>query len=153
MALYRRGTPVERFWPKVDKNGPVPEHRPDLGPCWVWTAMTRAGYGQFRVARHMAAHRFAYELMVGPIPDGYDLDHLCRNRACVRPDHLEPVTRRENLRRGLSGELKTHCRHGHPFTPENRLPAGHGTTKCRICYDIADRDRRHAKGGGSHRTL
>lgn len=94
------------FWAKVDKHGPVPAHRPDLGPCWVWTAARHGkGYGMFSVdrKRKVRAHRFAYEMMVGPIPEGLDLDHLCRNRACVNPEHLEPVTRSVNLKRGNVG--------------------------------------------------
>src|SRR5690349_1913777 len=94
--------PAERFWPKVDKNGPVPIKRPDLGPCWLWTkGCTPAGYGAFSIGhKHMAAHRFAYEVLIGPIRNGLDLDHLCRVRSCVNPSHLEPVTRSINLLRG-----------------------------------------------------
>lgn len=83
-----------RFWAKVDKTE----------TCWLWTAAIRrrSGYGVFsHQARTMLAHRFAYELLVGPIPDGLVIDHLCRVRHCVNPDHLEPVTQRENLRRGM----------------------------------------------------
>ena len=93
----RRGTAEERFWPKVDKTE----------TCWIWIgAIGTGGYGNFwvgpdRLSDRMRAHRFAYESMVGPIPEGLDLDHLCRNRACVNPAHLEPVTRRVNLRRGV----------------------------------------------------
>jgi len=88
----RRLTPDERFWPKVDRGG----------ACWLWTgALYVNGYGAFRGpdGRTIRAHRFAYERVVGPIPEGLDLDHLCRVRACVNPAHLEPVTRAENLRR------------------------------------------------------
>lgn len=88
--VARFATLEDRFWAKVDVRG----------PCWEWTASTRYGYGQFMVGnRSMLAHRFAWQMLVGPIPDGLELDHLCRNPACVSPDHLEPVTHRENMRR------------------------------------------------------
>lgn len=91
---------VERFWEKVD--------RQEVG-CWLWTAYrNRDGYGRFRPYRRdqVMAHRYAYELMVGPIPDGLQLDHLCRNPGCVNPSHLEAVTERENLGRRLCRECK-----------------------------------------------
>lgn len=105
--VLRAATLAERFWVKVDKKGPVPTARPDLGPCWVWTASHVDGYGRFRVHGHTEmAHRWIWEQTVGPIPDHLLLDHLCRNRSCVKaladqhgPAHLEPVTFMENLRR------------------------------------------------------
>lgn len=80
-----------RFWSKVDASG----------DCWLWTGAPHLGYGRFSRGRSGAtyAHRVAYELLVGPIPDGLTLDHLCWNTLCVNPDHLEPVTRAENTRR------------------------------------------------------
>lgn len=95
-------SPLEaRFWPKVNKTD----------SCWLWTgAKTGAGYGMIREVGHggkmLMAHRVAYELLVGPIPEGLFLDHLCRTPLCVNPAHLEPVTCRENMRRGLLGVLK-----------------------------------------------
>lgn len=92
------GDPVGNFWRKVDVGHP-------LG-CWVWTAAVGShGYGVFNPepGTTALAHRHAYTLLVGPIPDGLDLDHLCRNRVCVNPDHVEPVTRRENVQRGTAG--------------------------------------------------
>lgn len=90
-----RPAPIERFWVKFTR---------DPSGCWVWTAAVDkvTGYGKFHVASETMgyAHRFAYETLVGPIPDGLDIDHLCRNRACVNPAHLEPVTRQVNLLRG-----------------------------------------------------
>ena len=104
---WPRAFPVSRedlFWAKVDRNGPTPKHAPELGPCWIWTgSLNDKGYGVFWVgSKHMKAHRFSFELLVGQIPNGTEPDHLCHNRACVRPSHLEPVTHRENCVRGLS---------------------------------------------------
>lgn len=86
------------------------------------------------------AHRLSYELHKGEIPEGLEIDHLCRNRWCVNPDHLEAVTRRENIMRGDGpkklGELnskKTHCKHGHPFDKENTRYRPTGGRSCRIC--------------------
>ena len=97
---------AERFWEKVIKHGPIPEHRPYLGPCWGWLgAHTGDGYGNFTVSKghFRPAHVIAYELMIGPVPSiGHRpvLDHLCRNRGCSNPWHLEPVTNRVNIIRG-----------------------------------------------------
>lgn len=118
-----------RFWSQVRKTD----------GCWEWTGrLNTNGYGQTRVGdRRPHAHRVAYELVVGPIPTGLQLDHLCRNRACVRPDHLEPVTQTENVRRGVGfsglNARKTHCIHGHEFTQENTRILVDGGRRCRTC--------------------
>lgn len=94
----------ERFWNKVDENGPIPEHDAGLGCCWEWTASVgNNGYGHFFPAAGTMdlAHRMAYMLVKGDIPEGLQIDHLCRNKRCVNPDHLEPVTPRENTQRYL----------------------------------------------------
>lgn len=150
---YTHASPVERFWSKVDRNGPVPEHRPDLGPCWLWTgAKTNAGYGQLvrRVGGKQVstmAHRWAYEATVGPLPEGTHGDHLCRTPACVNPAHLEPVTVRENLLRGVSPSAinarKTACKNGHPLSGDN-LHEWRGRRGCRICRKQSS-DAHHAR--------
>jgi hypothetical protein len=98
-----RRDPVERFWEKVDKNGLVPTHRPDLGPCWLWTdAPNGSGYGSFKfsgAANPVGAHVAAVLLDGGEVPSGYEPDHLCYVRICVRRSHLDVVTAAENKRR------------------------------------------------------
>jgi hypothetical protein len=115
--------------------------------CWVWTAALSQGYGYVRRRRktHKAA-RVIYVLLVGPIPDGLQLDHLCRNRACVHPHHLEPVTSRENTMRGLNPSAakarQTHCKRGHDFNEENtRINPRNGTRTCRVCHRERERER------------
>ena len=140
MAPKRR-RPEDRFWPKVNKDGAVPEHRPELGPCWIWTAsLGRGGYGAFakggKRGGMMLAHRFAYELLVGPIPADQEPDHLCRVKACVNPSHLEPVTHLENVRRGEASAWRramTHCKHGHLFDEANTRLDRQGKRICRTC--------------------
>ncbi|PSJ29819.1 HNH endonuclease [Streptosporangium nondiastaticum] len=117
--------------------------------CWTWTGSVKPnGYGQFRVGKRVrTAHRVAYELAHGEIPDGLVIDHLCRRRDCVRPDHLEAVTQRINVRRGISSAAhrarQTHCCRGHAFDAANTYVAPNGTRKCRRCRATAqDRARR-----------
>lgn len=128
-----------RFWSKVKQ---VPSG------CWEWTAARSHGYGAYSInAKHVSAHRTSYLTLVGPIPEGLELDHLCRNRACVNPAHLEPVTSQVNTLRGESPSAQqarqTHCQAGHEFTPANtRLSKGH--RYCRECGREATR-KAHAK--------
>lgn len=125
------------------------------GGCWPWGgALDEAGYGHFYCGngKHARTHRFAYELLIGPIPDGLVIDHLCRVRHCVNPDHLEPVTGEENSRRQIRTrpprKLVTHCIRGHAYTPENTLvrqKAGRRVRECLTCVRAlqAIRNRRY----------
>ena len=107
-----------------------------VADCWTWTGTrTRNGYGQVRRAgKAWVVHRYVWTTLVGPIPPDMDLDHLCRNRLCCNPDHLEPVTRAENMRRGAPNQnaRRTHCRKGHPLSGEN-LRMENGRRRCRAC--------------------
>lgn len=131
---------TDRFWEKVDRRGP--------DECWQWLARKdRDGYGRFRDGPLMVkAHRFAYEQMVGPIPDGLQIDHLCRNRPCVNTRHLEAVTQRVNILRGNGITAKqarqTHCKRGHAFDEANTYVLKRGERQCRIC--AAARNRRYS---------
>lgn len=125
--------------------------------CWEWTGgQNGKGYGQFRTPTKSSAkaHRVAYEYFVGPIEDGMVLDHLCRNRCCVRPDHLEPVTSAENTRRGMSGKYdRSHlrpveCIRGHAFEGENLIISKDGSYRCRECKNMRAREYRVRKAAG-----
>jgi hypothetical protein len=114
----------ERFWSMVDKSG---EH-------WHWLgAKTPLGYGLFWIDGHYkGAHRMAWELQHGSIPDGYVIDHICRVPSCVL--HIEPVTEQENQHRGVgTSASKTHCPQGHPYDEENTYRTKNGKRQCRAC--------------------
>lgn len=142
-------THEDLFWQKVDASG----------DCWEWTGAKWNGYGKTAVhvangkTKHWAAHRRAYELLVGPIPDGLQLDHLCRNRACVNPDHLEPVTGSVNVRRGSTIPItnarqrgKTHCPAGHPYDETNTGDnGGRSWRRCLACHAARERARHASK--------
>lgn len=125
----------DRFWSKVSIS--------ESG-CWEWTARRDSdGYGAIRAFRrglYFKAHRLAYQMVVGPIPAGLVIDHLCRNRGCVNPAHMEVVTIRENTLRGASNSAqnarKTMCRNGHPFDERNTYVGtnrGRPVRSCRQC--------------------
>ena len=122
-----------RFWVKVDKTD----------GCWEWTgARNSNGYGNFRAfGRFWVAHRYAYTRSVGEVCENLDLDHLCRNRLCVNPSHMEPVTRQVNLNRGISANReKTTCKRGHIYTADST--GFHGDSRfCRICTREQARER------------
>lgn len=129
--------PTERrFWAKVE--------RPEQG-CWEWLACKDPdGYGRFRFEGGAKAHRYSYELHKGPIPTGMQLDHLCRNRGCVNPDHLEAVTGPENTRRG-GLTLRTRCPQGHELTDPNLVLAKkkQGARVCLACARARAAIQRH----------
>lgn len=159
-AMQRRGEPLR---PLQDRTGPIARSarerfadkvRVEASGCHVWTGgKTLGGYGNFgyetahRGGKQDLAHRWIYEHTVGPIPAGYDIDHLCRNRACVNVEHLEPVTRQENIRRAAAA--KTACPAGHHYTPENTyVRPGTVHRSCRTCMhkrDIARAPIKNAK--------
>lgn len=140
--------PRVRFWSKIDKRGPE--------ECWEWTAALMGnGYALFRVSDHepkIMAHRYAYQDVVGPIPDGLTIDHLCKNRACCNPAHMEVVTRGENAIRGggtkaavavRKAKADRACPSGHPRTPEHARKGPDGYWRCRTCRNIREgRDSR-----------
>lgn len=119
----------------------------DTDGCWIWIGSTvsSGGYGLFSyLGRYVLSHRWAYEQLRGKIPDGLQLDHLCRRPACVNPWHLEPVTQYENWRRGEGASVlsahqkhlasKTHCPHGHPYSGDNLyIQPSNGARICRAC--------------------
>lgn len=126
-----------RFWPRVDKDGPV---HPTLGTaCWLWTAcLAGGGYGQVWVdGRLRYAHIVAYAEVNGDVPPGLELDHLCRNRACCNPAHLEAVTRQINQLRGMTlaakNAAKTECPKGHPYSGDNLKVYGPRRRSCAAC--------------------
>jgi hypothetical protein len=136
------GTPEERFWAKVNADE----------VCWEWMAATdRGGYGVFNPNGTLVrAHRFAWENLVGPIPEGLHIDHLCRNRICVCIDHLEPVTPKMNHERGTSVVRRkiqaatiTHCPRNHEYNEENtNVNKRTGARKCLTCHRDNERRRR-----------
>lgn len=160
---YVRGEPLKYVLGHGSRTGVISPLLPRLlarvdktDSCWLWTGtITRAGYGsgvRGSPDRTTLAHRLMYEELVGPIPEGLELDHLCRVTHCVNPEHLEPVTHAENVRRGIAGEVRriaaraiTHCKWGHEFNAENTYIAPKtGARACRICRRECNRRRRAA---------
>lgn len=141
---YRNGTPhyptdAEAIWSQIE--------RTESG-CWEWTGRrSEANYPQY--GKHWA-HRYVYELLVEPIPEGLELDHLCVNPPCVNPAHLEPVTHAENVKRAWEKNRSTHCPQGHEFTEENtyRSPTAGSSRACRECSRIRQREARRRRNQG-----
>lgn len=136
----------ERLWSRIDFDA----------SCWVWTGTIKGtGYGVIgrgpRGAGCIRVHRAVWELLVGPIPDGLEIDHLCRNRVCCNPDHLEPVTRAVNNARGVVKDQRrrwvdslTRCKRGHPFDVPNTRITKSGARACRACQAMWARSYREA---------
>lgn len=138
---------ARRFYSFVDKNGPF---QPALNShCWLWTGATeKGGYGRFRRSKasdplrtNVMVHCVTFTAAFGFIPDGLEIDHLCRVRNCVNPEHLEAVTKAENQRRAAAHRpVPTHCVHGHRFTPENTylLRTRSNQRRCKTCQKATD---------------
>lgn len=126
MTNATHSTPEERFWAKIDTDGP--------NGCWIWTGYVNpSGYGRgYYAKKARAVHRVTYEVMVGPIPDGLEIDHLCRVKVCCNPEHLEPVTRSVNQLR-IPERQKDFCSKGHALTEDNLYKRADRPT-WRICH-------------------
>lgn len=119
--------------------------------CWLWTGHAKVkGYGRVKISRkNYLAHKALYEYIKGKVPPNLQLDHLCRTRNCVNPAHLEPVTSKENSRRGHAPNMLAHfskvCKRGHSITGQNAKPVRPGHVQCRICNSNNDARRRAAR--------
>lgn len=148
------GHPIlsERFWEKV---------RPNETGCWLWIgASAGQGYGRYTIGRGVEdySHRVAYEAFKESIPASYEIDHLCKNRTCCNPSHLEAVTHLENVRRspdteatrtakGARNRTKTHCPQGHPYDEKNTYINTQGHRACRACRAQTERERKRRLKG------
>ena len=139
-GVYERKScdPRKRFWSKVNKTD----------TCWNWKGgQNHNGYGLFQLnGKLWLAHRVSYEWSKGPIPEGLEIDHICRNPSCINPNHLEAVTHLENIRRGETGKKtgeknrqKTHCPQGHLYNEENTYIRTNGGRNCRECHRAGQR--------------
>lgn len=137
----------------IDKNKVVAKFNAKVirrDGCWGWNgSLSKTGYARIHLSKNnktfsVLAHRVSYEMSVGPIAEGLTIDHLCRNRSCTNPDHLEVVSQGENTRRGMSPAMilatRECCNHGHEFTPENTKWKKDGEKRYRSCL-ACDRER------------
>ena len=143
----RWGSDADRFWSRVNKDGPTNTRRPDLGPCWLWTGSRytqkgRKTYSQVTYeGRRITAHRASYLMHGGIVPDGHDIMHRCDTKPCVRPDHLTTGTRSENLRDGFAN-------------PANKgVCAGENNGRARLTWDDVHNIRRALETGGRTHEL
>lgn len=142
----------ERFWEKVDKSGP----NPDYPNCWEWTANRVKTYGMFSCkqngkSRNRQTHKYIWEKLNGPVPEGLEVCHLCNNPPCVRPDHLEVGTRSDNQRYSVlhgnnKQSKKKHCKHGHLYDEKNTYwkiskHTGFKTRDCKTCHKRWNEER------------
>lgn len=142
-AAARRETDSERYREAAISRFHASWTEAPDSDCWLWTrTLNHHGYGKINfLGMTVSAHRAAYYLLVGEVPAGMELDHLCRVRHCVNPAHLEPVTRRVNLLRGrtpaAANAAKSHCSRGHELTPDNLLTneLKRGARSCRQCHN------------------
>lgn len=123
-----------RLWGRIKRDG----------ECWIWKREKTQRYGTIKHdCKLYMVHRLSYELLISKIPDGCELDHLCRNTFCINPHHLEPVTHKENILRGVGqcaiNARKTHCIRGHPLSGKNLKITTSGSRRCRICKYVNDR--------------
>lgn len=140
---------IQRFLDKIE----YAEHSDD--DCWYWSsAVNKFGYGAFWLdGKTVRAHRYSYEMIKGKIPDGLQLDHLCRNRLCVNPEHLEVVSLTENIKRGLTGKInhhsskKTHCPKGHEYTEDNIKRIKNNNRNCLTCHREWNKEYMRKKRG------
>lgn len=141
-----KGDPTTRFWAKVKRTR----------SCWLWLgALNSQGYGNFRIRKGsdgtVLAHVFAYQLLVGPIPEGKESDHVCRIRRCIRPSkrHVEMVSHRTNMLRGLGASgmnaRRTHCKHGHRYTKISSYYRPKKGRVCRLCTKAHNERRKGSR--------
>jgi len=132
---------IENFWKRVVKTK----------DCWNWVGTTNNyGYSSLLIkGKYWQGHRFSYTLKNGPIPEGLVIDHLCRNRVCVNPKHLELVTNKENILRGVGptaiNKSKTQCSNGHKYNTKNTYISKEGRRYCRVCDRLRKRVRYSAR--------